>query len=575
MKRFTKVFLWILMTLIILNIKVSPVSALSIENQKAVTFLVNNKLLTGDENGNLYLDYNLTREQMMVIISRLLGSEDIAVNYPTNYMTFTDVKKDDAYAPYIAWALDNSISLGYDDKTFGFGDTLTGWQAEAFLVRSLGFQNTNDNEIESVAKKLGITKNSKIDINKPITRADIALLMYNTIYAKNINDKVLGVVIGILPTSVNGNTNNTEETQNNLTVSQVGESEKSIAFIKNYTVDGSILQGSGFCISSDGIIVTNYHVIDKAQSLEITFDNNNKYFPTLKSTDVIVLDYDVKKDIAILKAGITNMPYLNLGDSDKIILGEDVVAIGNPEGLQDTLSTGVISAVNRKVGDNIYIQTTAPISHGSSGGALFNMKGEVIGITSVGISEGENLGFAIPINEVKMLKRDKNLTLPQIYAIEYPTITQQKPQMTYQEYADYLINQYPYLDISKTYVINFNHANLTLTDNNLLLGIYINENDKSFENVLDASKYYEKELVGDLAGLGVYVKNYFPDKSVTVSLIYSDHDYTTYPSAFTSNSLFSKTITYDSNTGKWWVYYPMIYISFDEIKKTYSWQWAW
>ena len=96
---------------------------------------------------------------------------------------------------------------------------------------------------------------------------------------------------------------------------------------------------------------------------------------------------------------------MTTGDSDAAQIGEAVVAIGSPLGLQNTVSTGIISA--RRDG---YLQTTAPISHGSSGGALFNMTGQVIGITSAGMEEGANLGFAIPINEVKSLATTQMLT---------------------------------------------------------------------------------------------------------------------------------------------------------------------
>ncbi len=154
--------------------------------------------------------------------------------------------------------------------------------------------------------------------------------------------------------------------------------------------------GSGFLISSDGIVVTNYHVIKDAQGLGVKFAQDKELI-----TNVSVIKTDAIRDIALLKiATPVNVTPLSMGDSEQITVGEHVVAIGNPKGLQNTVSDGLISAVRDTSGMK-QIQISVPISHGSSGGALINMRGEVIGITSSGIEQGQNLNFAIPINYVK------------------------------------------------------------------------------------------------------------------------------------------------------------------------------
>jgi len=157
-----------------------------------------------------------------------------------------------------------------------------------------------------------------------------------------------------------------------------------------------IAQGSGFVVSRDGKVVTNYHVIKSGSSAIIKLPDGS--FFTVDG----VLAFDKNRDIAIIKAHGNNFKTAALGDSDRLQIGDDVVAIGSPLSLESTVSNGIISAI-RTVEDEggKFVQTTAPISPGSSGGPLFDMAGEVIGITTSHIRGGENLNFAIPINDVK------------------------------------------------------------------------------------------------------------------------------------------------------------------------------
>jgi len=157
-----------------------------------------------------------------------------------------------------------------------------------------------------------------------------------------------------------------------------------------------IAQGSGFFISKDGQVVTNYHVIKSGTSAIIKLPDGAFF-----AVDG-VLASDKTRDVAIIKAHGNNFRTLTLGDSDRLQVGEEVVAIGNPLSLESTVSNGIVSAI-RAVEDEggKFVQITAPISPGSSGGPLFNMAGKVVGITTSHIKGGENLNFAIPINAVK------------------------------------------------------------------------------------------------------------------------------------------------------------------------------
>ena len=159
--------------------------------------------------------------------------------------------------------------------------------------------------------------------------------------------------------------------------------------------------GSGFVIDSNGTILTNYHVIGEAEKISVTLSDGKSY-------DAKVIGKDQKTDIAVIKidAG-RELPAVTLGNSDDLEVGEWVVAIGNPFGLDHTVTSGIVSAKGRQIGAGPYdnfIQTDASINPGNSGGPLLNLRGEVIGINTAIFSQtGGNIGigFAIPANSVK------------------------------------------------------------------------------------------------------------------------------------------------------------------------------
>ncbi len=160
-----------------------------------------------------------------------------------------------------------------------------------------------------------------------------------------------------------------------------------------------ISQGSGFLISSDGRVVTNYHVIKSGASAVLGF---------ARGTHVAVdgvLAVDKTRDIAVIKAHGNHFHIVQLGNSDRLQVGQEVVAIGNPLSLESTVSNGILSAIRTAEKRGTVLQITAPISPGSSGGPLFNMAGDVIGVPAASVEGGQNLNFAVPINEVKRLLR--------------------------------------------------------------------------------------------------------------------------------------------------------------------------
>ena len=168
----------------------------------------------------------------------------------------------------------------------------------------------------------------------------------------------------------------------------------------------SAASGSGFIITDDGYILTNYHVIEDASSITVSLYDGSSY-------DAALIGYDESNDIAVLKIEAQDLTPVVLGDSDALNVGDSVVAIGNPLGeLTFTLTAGAVSAKDRQVtlSSSVtmdLIQTDCAINSGNSGGALFNMYGEVIGVTNAKYSSSgsgasiDNIGFAIPINSIR------------------------------------------------------------------------------------------------------------------------------------------------------------------------------
>ena len=194
--------------------------------------------------------------------------------------------------------------------------------------------------------------------------------------------------------------------ENTLSISDlVKKCGPAVVMIFNEEGNKTTGMGSGFIADSNGIIVTNYHVVKNATSISVKL-KTGEIFKAIK-----VINLDKVKDICILKIESFDLPTLTLGNSNEINIGDNCIAIGNPQGLENTVSNGIISGSRLYEGMNIF-QITAPISPGSSGGPLLNEIGEVVGITSMTWKEAgtQNINFAIPINYVRgLLQNSKDL----------------------------------------------------------------------------------------------------------------------------------------------------------------------
>ena len=167
--------------------------------------------------------------------------------------------------------------------------------------------------------------------------------------------------------------------------------------------------GSGFFIDDEGTLLTNYHVIEGAYEADATLSDGSIAAITA------VLGYDETLDLALLRCGYESESFLPLSERE-VLTGDTVYAMGSSEGLTGTFSSGNVSAADREMDGVSYIQTTAPISHGNSGGPLVNVYGEVIGVNTMMLVDGQNLNFAINIHEAEALSRDRELSMPDFYA---------------------------------------------------------------------------------------------------------------------------------------------------------------
>ena len=226
-----------------------------------------------------------------------------------------------------------------------------------------------------------------------------------------------------------------------LTAEQIyAKCSSSVFYIEALNVNGEVFsQGSGVFISADGKAITNLHVVDRAQSARIkTLDG--------KTYEVEgIYDYNKTTDLARIKIKGTGFTPAVIGDSRNLKTGAEIFTIGNPLGLESTISQGIISTASRQVDGMDYMQITAPISSGSSGGALLDSQGRLIGITSASYIYGQNLNLAVPIHRMDELSTSKLTKLSAAFPFKgyakYPSVPDfganyNVPLYTQDDYSD-------------------------------------------------------------------------------------------------------------------------------------------
>ena len=291
-------------------------------------------------------------------------------------------------------------------------------------------------------------------------------------------------------------------------------------FTPNQTEKKQLGSGSGFLISSDGLVVTNKHVvIDKESIYEVLLNNGKKYTATVLARDGVL-------DIALLKINANNLPYLNLADSSTLEVGQSVIAIGNALGeFKNSVSLGVVSGLSRSVIagggggqserlDKV-IQTDAAINPGNSGGPLLNLHGDVVGINVAVVQGSANVGFALPINSVKsainsVVKTGK-IVRPFI-GIRYVTITSEI-KAKYNLSVDYgLLVQKGASDAEPAVMSGSPASKAGILENDIILAI----NGSKLDQEIDFASLLRSKKVGDVINVKVLSKGV--EKTISIRL---------------------------------------------------------
>ena len=330
--------------------------------------------------------------------------------------------------------------------------------------------------------------------------------------APNANIKILGGTSAVSDNTIN---NLISVATNSITLSVTEVAKNVNAVVKIEAKDSNNIvfaTGSGFIISSEGKLITNYHVIDGAYFADVILQDGSKY-----EVDG-VLGYSKLNDLAILKLkNASNLPIVKLGDSDTLQLGDQIVAIGSPLGIENTVSTGIISGLNRiNSRDGKDIQISVAINHGSSGGALFNMNGQVVGITYLGVDSTGDLNYAIPINDSKPLINISTLTI----------LSQLVLKTAVQINTSNSIDFFPQLsDVPKPSEINYSSTNLSNDGKEVFYNYLISSLSSNFgsdyEALLDKEGWKYSSIDKDSSGnISVYYNKETNYVSVTIGKDY-------------------------------------------------------
>lgn len=331
----------------------------------------------------------------------------------------------------------------------------------------------------------------------------------------------------------------------------------SIVNIEAYDSSGMPLaNGSGYIIDTTGKIVTNYHLINNADSAKVK-TNDGKTYDVIK-----VLAYDSKQDLALIKVNATGLQPVMLGDSDGIGTGDKIYTIGNSTGDDDTMSDGIISTKSEVVGGESFIQISAPIAKGTSGGVLVNEQGEVIGTTTDGIADGQTLYLAIPTNLLKpMITQDINKTLAQLPHASSETGVTNLTDEDFSNSLNYLNSTTNLKDLDNAYSV------MTISGKSVHFIWKVNDyqsgtaemsihgimDPKDYGNWISLIKANEKgNIMAYFAQLNNDIIKNYPGKSFSGNVLYQDY----YP-YYASPQFPANEVTF-SGDGKWLVKHTIV-----------------
>jgi len=361
-----------------------------------------------------------TRVEALVMLIRLLGKNEAALSGEWSH-PFSDVP---GWADkYVGYAYENGLTNGISETEFGTGNA-TIQMYLTFVLRSLDYSDKGGEDFSYdnpyvLAYHTGILPDM-VD-RENFLRSDVVVISYCALsaYMKNTSDTLAQKLMAedvftqedfdkfYDKTAIEYHQTEKKE----FTAEEIyAKCSPAVFYVEVYDAQGqAFATGSGFFIDSDGTAITNYHVIDGAHSAKIKIGDTEEFYDVEG-----VYDCDEANDWAVIKVEGSGFDYLEKGDKSTVVGGATVYAMGSPLGLQNTISQGLISNVNRVLDGVSFIQTSAAISSGSSGGALINKYGEVIGITSAKFTDGENLGLALPIEVTESYDGTKVTPLSEI-----------------------------------------------------------------------------------------------------------------------------------------------------------------
>lgn len=370
-------------------------------------------LMKGESDTAFAPDSNLTVAATITMAARLHSV------YETGKESF--VQGDPWYQCYVDYALEEDLIT---EEYINYDAQIQRWEFARILGRALpdsvlqAINDVEDGAIPDVADNLSFAP----DVYR-LYRAGIltgsdggAFSPYSMI----LRSEAAAIISRMVDSSLRRTFSLSANSQGSaLTAGEVYEKTKdSVFYIEVYDKNGTAFAtGSGVFLSASGAAVTNYHVIENAQSARIRTEDGSIYDVTG------VYDTSATNDLAILQIQGSGFTPAALGDSQNLCTGGTVYALGSPLGLEGTFSSGIISNTSRLVNGVPYIQITVPISHGSSGGALLNDRGELIGVTSAGFTDGQNLNLAIPVQLVSTMRQSGQLTsLKDLFPDETATV---------------------------------------------------------------------------------------------------------------------------------------------------------
>ncbi len=487
---------------------------------------------------------HITREEFSEMVVKLYEELSVSIAVPVSTNPFTDTSN-----PEILKAYKLGIVEGVGQGKFAPLDKITREQIATMYYRTLyaadptlvtgsytlGFadrglvSNWAADEVAFMSAK-GVIQGKGSNIFDPkgnTTREEAIALTVRTYqqFSKNPQTPV---------TSLPGG---------KLTSEQIGALSDSVVqiFIEQY--DGTYNTGSAFFYDK-GRLATNFHVIENAKSITMEYEDGSTY-----TGGITVTGYDRELDLATLMVSDISTPPLKLGDSSTVVKGQRVYAIGSPVGLTNSLSDGLVSAVRSDM-----IQVTTAINPGNSGGVLLDEYGRVIGITFARITDGDNLGFAIPINLLKSMNKDRVLSIKQFNDEISLTLEDGSNEISNYKIIDHLFDNMQSI-VANGVEISFDGYDVVKkTDTLTKIFAYIDE-----EN-LDKFLASEKAGITNIAKI-LKVHAVFYEEiigtNVNIEVIYYGV-YDEYPRFFEENYLSEDTISY---YGIWEVLYPLIEVS--------------